>query len=338
MGCLPFPKSRSTGAHVPQRRSRPSQPQEAAATPASGGERLQKVLAAAGIASRRECEELMLQGRVEVDGHCVTELGTRVNPFQQRIRVDGVALPRPRRAYYMLNKPTGVVCTNRDPSGRPRAVDLIGTDEHLFTVGRLDRSSEGLILVTNDGELSNRLTHPRYGVQKLYRVRVAGHPPVEILQQLRKGVHFAEGFARVAGIRIRRRYRDSTELEITLAEGRNREIRRLLARVGHKVMRLQRIAFGPLRLGDLPVGAHRRLTPQEIRQLERESDPNAAAQRGSGSHRGRRPTTKRPVRKKKHAAPGKRSGRSASRDESKRATRKKGPGRGHRKTSKKRRS
>jgi 23S rRNA pseudouridine2605 synthase len=282
----------------------------------------------------------MLQGRVEVDGRVVTELGTRVDPFQQRIRVDGVALRRPRRAYYLVNKPTGVVCTNRDPGGRPRVVDLIGTDEHLFTVGRLDRSSEGLILVTNDGELSNRLTHPRYGVEKVYRVRVAGHPPVEMLAQLRKGVHLAEGVARVAGVKIRRRHRESTELEITLAEGRNREIRRLFARVGHKVLRLQRVAFGPLKLGDLPVGAFRRLTQEEVRQLQkggRAALPRRAAGR-SPAERGLGSAPQSATRKKK-AAVAKRRGRgAASFDELQQTARKKKTGRGQRKTSKKRRS
>jgi 23S rRNA pseudouridine2605 synthase len=237
-------------------------------SPPDRGERLQKVLAAAGIASRRECETLITEGRVEVDGEVVSELGSRIDPFRQRVRVDGVALRRPKRAYYAVNKPPGVVCTNRDPSGRTRVVDLIGTDERLFTVGRLDRTSEGLILVTNDGELANRLTHPRYGISKIYRVRVAGHPNTEVLAKLRKGIHLAEGWARVVGARVKRRFRQSTELEITLTEGRNREIRRLLARVGHKVLRLKRIAIGPLRIGELPLGAHRRLKLAEVRQLQ----------------------------------------------------------------------
>ena len=161
------------------------------------GERLQKVLAAAGIASRRECEELIVTGRVEVDRKIVTELGTRVDPFDQEIRVDGVVLPQVKRLYYLLNKPVGVVCTNDDPSGRTRVVDLINTDQRLFPVGRLDRTSEGLILVTNDGELANRLTHPRYGVPKTYLAAVLGHPQSATLDKLRHGVHLAEGFARV---------------------------------------------------------------------------------------------------------------------------------------------
>ena len=134
-------------------------------TPTTGGERLQKVLAAAGLGSRRQCEELITTGRVEIDRVVVTELGTRVDPLRQQVRVDGMPLARPKLVYYAVNKPVGVLCTNRDPSGRPRVVDLVpGRDARLFTIGRLDLHSEGLILVTNDGELANRLTHPRYGV------------------------------------------------------------------------------------------------------------------------------------------------------------------------------
>lgn len=233
----------------------------------AGVERLQKVLAAAGIGSRRDCEELILEGRVEVDGEIVQTLGTRVDPLSQRIRVDGTTLPTPKRVYYMLNKPTGVLCTNNDPSGRARAVDLIRSNERLFTVGRLDQGSEGLILLTNDGELANRLTHPRYGVQKVYRVRVAGSPEPAVLGKLKKGVHFADGFAKVSDVKVKSRLKQSTDLEIVLNEGRNREIRRLLARIGHKVLSLTRIAMGPLRLADLPSGAHRTLTRDEVKAL-----------------------------------------------------------------------
>ncbi len=233
------------------------------------GERLQKVLAAAGIGSRRECEQLIREGRVEVDRKVADELGVRVDPLRDEIRVDGVAVRRPRRVYYAVNKPPGVVCTSRDPSGRLRVIDLVKSDERLFTIGRLDRSSEGLIIVTNDGELANRLMHPRYGVQKRYLVSVAGHPSPQQLSKLRKGVYLSEGLARVAALRSKRRHKQSTDLEIVLDEGRNREIRRILARIGHKVLSLKRTAIGTLRLGDLPVGAHRRLTREEVRSLRR---------------------------------------------------------------------
>lgn len=233
----------------------------------TGAERLQKVLAAAGVGSRRDCEQLILEGRIEVDGNIVQTLGTRVDPQTQRIRVDGTTLPTPKRVYYMLNKPPGVLCTNNDPSGRARAVDLIRSNERLFTVGRLDQASEGLIVITNDGELANQLTHPRYGIEKVYRVRVAGTPEAAVLGKLRQGVHFADGFAKVSDVRIKSRQKQCTDLEIVLSEGRNREIRRLLARIGHKVLSLTRIAMGPLRLGDLPSGAHRQLTREEVKSL-----------------------------------------------------------------------
>ena len=230
-------------------------------------ERLQKVLAAAGIASRRECEELIVSGRVEVDRQTVVKLGTRVDPVSQEIRVDGVALPQPQRLYYVVHKPVGVVTTNYDPSGRARVIDLVPTDQRVFPVGRLDRTSEGLILVTNDGALANLLTHPRFGVEKTYWALVDGHPDNHTLDKLREGVHIAEGKAKASAVHVKRRNPGTTELILVLDEGRNRQIRRMLARVGHKVLRLKRIAVGPLVLGDLPAGACRRLGPQDVELL-----------------------------------------------------------------------
>jgi 23S rRNA pseudouridine2605 synthase len=231
------------------------------------GERLQKVLAAAGVGSRRDCEELIKEGRVSVDRQVVTELGTRVDPTRQEIRVDGEALRQPQRLYYVVNKPIGVVTTSDDPSGRTRVIDLVPTEERVFAVGRLDRSSEGLILVTNDGEFANRITHPRYGVEKTYAVRVAGAADPKQLARLKKGVHLAEGFAKAQAITVKKKHGRSTDLVIVLNEGRNREIRRILARVGHKVLALKRVAVGPVKLADLPVGGWRRLMPAEVEQL-----------------------------------------------------------------------
>ncbi len=236
---------------------------------ADGPSRLQKVLAAAGLGSRRQCEELILAGRVEIDRAVVTELGTRADPSRQEIRVDGVKLPQPRQVYFAVHKPPGVLSTSRDPSGRPRVIDLVPYEGRLFTVGRLDMSSEGLILVTNDGELADRLTHPRYGVHKTYHVEVAGSLDRKELEQLRRRAHLAEGFAKVVSAKVVRHYKNSTLLEIVLAEGRNREIRRLLARVGHKVERLKRTAIGPLRLGELGSGQVRPLEREELRRLKR---------------------------------------------------------------------
>jgi len=237
---------------------------------AARGERLQKVLSAAGLGSRRACEELISAGRVEVDRKMVTQLGTRVDPDRQEIRVDGEPLPQPKRIYYAINKPPGVVSTHRDPARRERVIDLVpGDPEGLITVGRLDMGSEGLILVTNDGELANRLTHPRYRVQKTYRVQVAGRPERDTLAALRKGIHLAEGVARVESVTVKSHRKQSTILELVLAEGRNREIRRMLARLGHKVIRLVRVAVGPVHLGELPPGAYRPLSRQEVVALRR---------------------------------------------------------------------
>jgi len=243
------------------------------------------VLAAAGVGSRRRCEELITDGRVEVDREIVTLLGTRVDPATQEIRVDGTALSRPKRVYYVVNKPLGVVSTNYDPDGRARVIDLVHAGGHrVYTVGRLDRTSEGLILVTNDGELANRLMHPRYGVAKTYLARVAGLPSDEVLAQLTAGVHLAEGTARADRVTVRSTHGQSALLEIVLREGRNREVRRILARVGHKVLELKRIAFGPLRLKDLEPGENRRLTTAELRDLRYAArlDSKEAGGQGSG--------------------------------------------------------
>jgi len=262
-----------------------------------GPERLQKILAAAGLGSRRKCEELILAGRVEVDRRVVHQLGAKADRRAQEIRVDGVPLPRPRLVYFMIHKPTGILSTNSDPSGRPRVIDLVDYPGRLFTVGRLDMSSEGLILATNDGELANRLTHPRYGVEKTYQVEVAGMVDRKELTKLREGVHLAEGFAKVVSVKVIRQYQHSSLLEIVLNEGRNREIRRVLARVGHKVERLRRIAIGPLRLADLPSGQVRELERNEIRELRQ-------ATRGQTSKAPRRPKRAgAPQPKPKAAAP-----------------------------------
>jgi 23S rRNA pseudouridine2605 synthase len=243
-----------------------------------GRDRLQKVLASAGIASRRECEQLILEGRVEVDHQVVTELGTRVDPQRQEVRVDGEALPRPKLVYFAVNKPVGVVSTSRDPAGRPRVIDLLPPNSpRVYCVGRLDISSEGLILVTNDGELANGLTHPRHGVEKIYHVQVAGQVGPEVLAQLHRGMHLAEGFAHAKHVRIKSRRKRSSILEMILDEGRNREVRRLLARVGHKVQRLKRVAVGPVRLGEMPAGAVRPLTKKEIQSLQRAVAPGSSA-------------------------------------------------------------
>jgi 23S rRNA pseudouridine2605 synthase len=267
-----FGSTSSSRKSGPRRFRAPISQREAASAQvfAANGERLQKVLASAGIASRRECEELILEGRVEVDHQVVTELGTRVDPARHEIRVDGEVLHKPKLVYFAVNKPAGVVSTARDPAGRPRVTDLLPPNvPRAFCVGRLDIASEGLILVTNDGELANGLTHPRHGVEKIYQVQVAGQVERGVLAQLQRGMHLAEGFAHVKHVRIKSRRKGSTILEMILDEGRNREVRRLLARVGHKVQRLKRVAVGPVRLGELPAGAVRPLSKAEVQALHR---------------------------------------------------------------------
>lgn len=241
---------------------------ESSASETATTERLQKLLAAAGLGSRRHCEEYIRAGRVTVDGRVVTELGVKVDPNRQHVAVDGERLRIQRKVYYLVNKPAGCLCTTSDPAGRPRVIDLLPpSDLRLFTVGRLDEHTEGLLLVTNDGDLAHRLAHPRFRVERVYRALVAGTPSPEVLHDLERGLHFAEGKFRVRKARILKTKGRSTVLELVLTEGRNREVRRLLARVGHKVMALKRIAFGPLKLANLEPGAYRPLRQEELAQL-----------------------------------------------------------------------
>jgi 23S rRNA pseudouridine2605 synthase len=231
-------------------------------------ERLNKVLAHAGCGSRRRCEELILAGRVTVDGQTVRELGTRVDPAQQTVAVDGEPIHAERPVYWLVNKPRGHLCTNADPAGRPLARDLVPhVRQRVYTVGRLDEESEGLLLLTNDGDLAHRLMHPRFGVPKTYLVQVAGRPTPDELKQLLKGVWLSDGHVRARSIKRLRQQGESTWLRIVLSEGKNREIRRMLARLGHKVMRLKRIAIGPVRLGHLKSGKSRPLGKPELEAL-----------------------------------------------------------------------
>ncbi len=298
----------STSPKTPRRRS----PAPARQAPANAGERLQKVLAAAGVASRRESEQLILEGRVEVDGQTVLELGTRVDRDTQEIRVDGEALLNPKRIYFAVHKPAGVVCTSNDPSGRTRVTDLLPPETgRVFNVGRLDLESEGLILVTNDGELANELTHPKHGVEKTYEVQVMGFPDASVLAQVRKGMHLAEGYARAVNVKIKSRRKNGTILEMVLDEGRNREVRRMLAKVGHKVQRLTRIAVGPIRLGEMPRGAVRQLTPDEIRKLRAYIQSNPERQKARKERAAEKPTSRQTalqgLERKRRAAGGKAS-------------------------------
>ena len=262
--------SAAKGASRPARRSK----SRTKANSDPNVQRLQRVKASAGIGSRRQCENIILEGRVSVDGETIVELGTKVDVTKQSVCVDAVELKLQRLQYFMLNKPPGIVSTSNDPSGRMRVIDLINTRNRVYNVGRLDKSSEGLILVTNDGDLANHLTHPRFGVEKKYHVQVVGHPNRESLQALTDGVYLAEGRAKATSAKYLKRSKDTSWIEVILQEGRNREIRRLLAKIGHKVLTLRRVSIGTLRLGELPVGAHRELTAIELRALKKSSATN----------------------------------------------------------------
>lgn len=254
-------------------------------------ERIQKILAAAGFGSRRACEELVLDGRVSVNGVIRRELPVVVDPARDRVAVDGRPVRAQRMVYFLLNKPAGVFCTQHDPAGRKRAVDLlVGVRERVFPVGRLDAEAMGLLLLTNDGELAQRLTHPRFGIAKTYRAEVDGMPTAETLARVREGVWLSEGRSSPARIEIVHRQRNKCILEITLREGANREVRRVLARCGHRVRRLTRIRMGRLSIARLPLGAYRPLTPDEVRHLHRlaAESGNGAAPAAPARSRGRR--------------------------------------------------
>jgi 23S rRNA pseudouridine2605 synthase len=234
-----------------------------------GQVRLAKYLAHAGVASRRASEELIRQGRVTVDGAPVTSPATDVSGTE-RIEVDGEPVNKEDRVVYMLNKPKGVVSTASDTHSRPTVVSLISSSKRLYPVGRLDADTTGLILLTNDGELANRLTHPRYEVPKTYVATVEGGEVKEgLLRQLREGIELEDG--RTAPAKVRQRKPGTVEL--TIHEGRKRQVRRMLEEVGHPVRELRREALGPLRLGDLPEGEHRRLTPAEVERLWKNQRP-----------------------------------------------------------------
>lgn len=230
-------------------------------------ERVQKVLAAAGIGSRRACEELIAAGRVTVDGEVVT-LGAKADAAVQVITVDGERIhSNPTLVYLMLNKPTGYVTTVTDPQGRPTVMDLMPASPRVYPVGRLDRDTEGLLLLTNDGELANRLAHPSYEVEKTYVAQIRGPAKRRAVRQLLDGVPLDDGLAKARSVRELGAAGDKTLVEIVLAEGRKREVRRMLAAVGLPLERLARVRIGPLPLGDINPGKYRPLSGAEVRAL-----------------------------------------------------------------------
>lgn len=270
--------------------------------------RLQKFLSDAGVASRRQAEELILAGQVLVNDHIVDTLPAFIDPEHDRVIANGVPVRAQRHEYFILHKPKGVVCTNHDPAGRIRAVDLLpDLPVRLFPVGRLDVETTGLLLMTNDGELTEQLTHPRFGIPKTYRAEVRGQVPADLPAQMKKGIYLAEGKAQASEVAIVHASRDRSVLTVTLREGRNRQVRRMLARLGFPVKTLKRLQIGPLSLRALPLGAARRLSDAELKALRKEVEAHfpatAAARRprrtaGTGGPRRRRPddASPRPTR------------------------------------------
>jgi 23S rRNA pseudouridine2605 synthase len=248
------------------------------AVSADDGERLQKVLAAAGVGSRRVCEGLIEEGRVRVNGE-VAVLGRRVHIEADLIEIDGAAIGlRSGLVHYLLNKPAGVVTTASDPHGRPTVVDLVPSEPRVVPVGRLDLDTEGLLLLTNDGELTHRLTHPSFGVDKEYLAEVEGNPSRWALRQLREGVELDDGPTSPAKVSLL----SPGVVRIVIHEGRNRQVRRMCEAVGHPVVRLVRTRIGPLRDTTLSPGSWRALSVDEVRALERAVRPTDNADRPDG--------------------------------------------------------
>ena len=230
--------------------------------------RLQKFLADAGIASRRASEQIILEGRVEVNGKVVRELGSKIEPGHDHIRVDGQEIKAKRKLYVALNKPPGYICSRTDPEGRKNVSNLLPREwSNLYSVGRLDYKSEGLLFFTNDGDFALHLTHPRYGIRKKYLVTVKGEVTQEIAKLFTKGIQHEGELLRAEQVRILKAHPAHSLVEITLKEGKNREIRRLFETQQFEIERLQRIQIGRIKLGQLPKGKWRTLTPPEIKSL-----------------------------------------------------------------------
>ncbi len=231
-------------------------------------ERLQKVLAAAGVCSRRQAEKLISDGRVTVDGQVVSTLGSKVDPARQKIRVDGHPLGQTGLVYYLLNKPRGYVTTMADPQGRPLVTSLLkGVKARVFPVGRLDIDTSGALILTNDGDLTQKILHPSHEINRTYLALVNGRPSEAQLDALRQGILLEGRKTWPALIKVVGNDRDSTRIEITIHEGRKRQVRKMFAAIGHPVRELARTAYAKLELGNLPIGRFRELTPKDLEKL-----------------------------------------------------------------------
>ncbi len=240
-------------------------------------ERIQKILSAAGICSRREAEELILEGKVRVNGHVVNELGQKADPENDVIKVGTRVVGREpdKKIYILLNKPRGYVTTTKDPQGRKTVMELLGKNSRatggarVYPVGRLDYDSEGLLLLTNDGDFANAMMHPSKEVQKTYEVKVKGVMDDAALKRLAGGIRLSDGMTAPAKVRKMKLVESNSWIEITIHEGRNRQVRRMCEALGHPVMKLKRTKIGPVSLGVLPPGGYREITPSEVRALFR---------------------------------------------------------------------
>lgn len=234
-------------------------------------QRLQKVLASAGVDSRRNCEQLILDGNVTVNGIVVDKLPVFVDPKVDVIAIDGKRISRPKKVYYLLNKPTHVICTNSDPLGRRRAIDLIDSSARIFCVGRLDADTTGAIILTNDSELTNRLTHPRYELPKTYEVRIKGRVDGAGIEKLKKGIWLAEGRTLPAVIKVLKRNNAGTTLQVIIRQGLNRQIRRVIARIGYRVKALKRSRIGDISIKGVPLGGYKTLSKGQIEYLKKQT-------------------------------------------------------------------
>ncbi len=269
-------------------------------------ERLQKILSQAGIASRRASEQLMRDGRVTVNGVTIRELGTKADAAHDDIRVDGRRVKvAQRHRYLLLNKPRGYVTTRSDPERRPTVIDLLrGVHEYVYPVGRLDFESEGLLLLTNDGDLAARLTHPRHGVARVYEARVLGVPDAHDLERLARGIIVDGRRTQAADIKMlpHKRDADQTTLVLTIREGRNRQVRNMCDAIGHPVTHLARVAIGPIRDSSLKPGRWRELTAEEVRKLRAAADTKEQYHGGHGNERRSRSRPHDEAQPRKHAS------------------------------------
>jgi 23S rRNA pseudouridine2605 synthase len=233
-------------------------------------ERIQKILARAGVASRREAERMMIEGRVTVNGQIVDTLGYKADPSKDHIKIDGKRLKGfEPRVILLLNKPRGYLSTVKDPEGRPTVMDLLKRRKwRIYPVGRLDFDAEGLLLLTNDGNIA-QLSHPRFSIPRTYWVKVKGVPDEQRLIQLKEGIKLEDGKASVVSFALLRQKEKNSWVQVVVTEGRNRLVKRIFAAIGHPVLKLKRVGYGPIRLGNLPIGQFRYLTPEEIEKIKR---------------------------------------------------------------------